>query len=80
MYEKVKNGNPLNYKFFFNKIVTGPNKSRNPSCSKLWCSHADYLQHYESRLLQHLSTFRGPKKVVISSFPDFKDKVLIAAI
>jgi len=31
-------------------------------------------------LLQHLCTFRGRKKVVISSFPDFKDKVQVTAM
>ena len=30
--------------------------------------------------LQHLCTFRGRKKVVISSFPDFKGKVQVTAI
>ena len=32
------------------------------------------------RILQHLCTFRGRKKVVISSFPDFKGKVQVTAI
>ena len=35
------------------------------------------FQNYS--LQQHLCTFRGPKKVMISSFPDFNGKVHISA-
>jgi hypothetical protein len=46
------------------------------------CAENNYLGNLvqNRRYLQHLCTFRGRKKVVISSFPDFKGKVQVTAM
>jgi len=49
----------------------------------VWKSSFKIASHHiqvKCKYLQHLCTFRGRKKVVISSFPDFKGKVQVTAI